>query len=36
MLDFACRDLAQTGTAIIEAYPAKASESDEHNYHGHL
>jgi len=36
MLDFACRDLAQTGTAIIEAYPTKASESDEHNYHGPL
>ncbi|MEI8199141.1 MAG: GNAT family N-acetyltransferase [Eubacteriales bacterium] len=36
MLDFACRELAQTGTAIIEAYPTKASDSDEHNYHGPL
>jgi len=36
MLDFACRELTQDGTAIIEAYPMTASGSDEHNYHGPL
>lgn len=36
MLDFACRDLLQSGTSLIEAYPAKDSSSDEHNYHGPL
>lgn len=40
MLDFACRELAEAGTTIIEAYPmatsGSASGSDEHNYHGPL
>jgi len=36
MLDFACHELADAGTAIIEAYPVTASGSDEHNYHGPL
>ena len=36
MLDFACRELAEVGTVIIEAYPMTSSGSDEHNYHGPL
>ena len=36
LLDFACRDIAQSGAALIEAYPMAASASDEHNYHGPL
>lgn len=36
MLDFACRELAEAGIFIIEAYPMTSSGSDEHNYHGPL
>ena len=36
LLDFACRELAEDGMTVIEAYPTTASGTDEHNYHGPL
>lgn len=36
LLTAACEDLATRGVSIVEAYPSKVADNDEHHYHGPL